>query len=123
MVALRVSLPSDRVAARGRIRELLKPNSISSALALADYNQMIRCVNGLDLVDLNRILYRCEAEERDEGHGSGVYDIPEYGPLVYCGFQGICIFFSLLKFLPRFSHLLYCDILNHLSFLGFLFKK
>lgn len=43
----------------------------------------------LDLIDLNFVLYRCDAEERDSTAGhSGVYDIPNFGPLVYAGLQG-----------------------------------
>ena len=43
----------------------------------------------LDLIDLNFVLYRCDAEERDASSGQdGVYNIPGYGPLVYAGLQG-----------------------------------
>ena len=43
----------------------------------------------LSLVDLNFVLYRCDAEERDSSNGEdGVYNIPRYGPLVYAGLQG-----------------------------------
>jgi glycogen debranching enzyme len=46
-------------------------------------------VSRLTLADLNRALYRCEEEERDETKGaSGAYDIPDFGPVVYCGLQG-----------------------------------
>ena len=45
--------------------------------------------NELGLIDLNFMLYRCDAEERDSSGGQdGVYNIPEYGPLVYAGLQG-----------------------------------
>ncbi|KAF2266381.1 glycogen debranching enzyme [Lojkania enalia] len=41
------------------------------------------------LADLNFILYRCDAEERDASNGEdGVYNIPGHGPLVYAGLQG-----------------------------------
>lgn len=39
-------------------------------------------VKNLTLVDLNRALYRCGREE-------SVYDVPGFGPFVYCGLQGI----------------------------------
>jgi glycogen debranching enzyme len=43
----------------------------------------------LDLADLNFVLYRCDAEERDLSDGQdGVYNIPGYGSLVYAGLQG-----------------------------------
>ncbi|KAI1779850.1 glycoside hydrolase family 13 protein [Hypoxylon cercidicola] len=49
----------------------------------------------LDFVDLNFLLYRCDAEERDGSSGrDGTYDIPGYGKIVYAGLQG---WWSLLK--------------------------
>jgi glycogen debranching enzyme len=49
----------------------------------------------VDLVDLNFILYRCEAEEKDfSGGKDGVYEVPGHGKLVYAGLQG---WWSLLK--------------------------
>lgn len=48
-----------------------------------------------DLIDLNVIMYRADSEERASSGGSdGVYTIPNYGPLVYCGLQG---WWSVLK--------------------------
>ncbi|CAG8950388.1 hypothetical protein HYFRA_00006881 [Hymenoscyphus fraxineus] len=49
----------------------------------------------LDLVDLNFVLYRCDAEEKDSSDGKdGVYEIPGHGKLVYAGLQG---WWSVLK--------------------------
>ena len=49
----------------------------------------------IDLVDLNFVLYRCDAEELDSSEGKdGVYDIPGHGKLVYAGLQG---WWSVLK--------------------------
>lgn len=42
----------------------------------------------LDLVDLNVVLHRADGEERDATGGDGVYDVPGYGKLVYCGLEG-----------------------------------
>lgn len=43
----------------------------------------------MDLVDLNKALYRCDQEERDETSNKfDVYDVPGYGPLPYAGLQG-----------------------------------
>ncbi|KAI0177104.1 glycogen debranching enzyme [Pestalotiopsis sp. NC0098] len=43
----------------------------------------------LDLVDLNFLLFRCDAEERDGSEGSdGTYDIPGHGKIIYAGLQG-----------------------------------
>ena len=43
----------------------------------------------LSLLDLNYVLYRCDSEERDEGKGGGVYNVPGAGDMVYCGIQGV----------------------------------
>ena len=42
----------------------------------------------LSLVDLNYVLYRCDNEEQVDRPGNGVYNMPGYGPLIYCGLQG-----------------------------------
>ncbi|WVQ80205.1 glycogen debranching enzyme [Cryptococcus sp. DSM 104549] len=43
---------------------------------------------GLDLVDLNVVLYRADGEERDATGGDGTYTVPGYGALTYCGLEG-----------------------------------
>lgn len=57
------------------------------------FDELRKIVSKLNLSDLNRALYRCDQEERDMGEGTGTYNIPDYGNLVYCGMQG---FVSLL---------------------------
>ncbi|KAK9455693.1 hypothetical protein V1511DRAFT_308976 [Dipodascopsis uninucleata] len=49
----------------------------------------VDAVKDLNLIELNIVLYRCEAEERDMSDGKdGVYVVPNFGPLVYAGLQG-----------------------------------
>lgn len=56
-------------------------------------------MSALSLAELNMLLYRCEAEERDSSGGKdGVYDIPGHGKLVYAGLQG---WWSVLKNIIR----------------------
>ncbi|TXT04967.1 hypothetical protein VHUM_03787 [Vanrija humicola] len=42
----------------------------------------------LNLVELNVVLHRADGEERDATGGDGVYNIPDFGALVYCGLEG-----------------------------------
>lgn len=52
-----------------------------------------------DVTELNFLLYRCDAEERDSSGGrDGVYSIPGHGALVYAGLQG---WWSVLKDIIR----------------------
>ena len=51
--------------------------------------ELAAAVGDLDLLDLNYALYRCDQEERDDGHGGGAYVVPGAGAFVYCGLEGI----------------------------------
>ena len=65
----------------------------------------------LNLVDLNFVLYRCDAEERDFSAGAdGVYSVPGHGALVYAGLQG---WWSVLKHVVKDNDLGH-PICNHL---------
>lgn len=77
-----MSLPNKAKAAILKLRQLMK-NSTENNL-----ESLYSIIEKLTLADLNRILYRCDQEERDEGKGFAAYDIPDYGTLVYCGLQG-----------------------------------
>ncbi|XP_075473238.1 glycogen debranching enzyme isoform X1 [Ascaphus truei] len=41
----------------------------------------------LSLADLNQVLYRCDAEEQEDG--GGCYSVPNWTPLKYAGLQGL----------------------------------
>ena len=57
----------------------------------------------LSLVDLNVILHRADGEERDATDGQfGVYDIPGWEKMVYCGLEG---WMHLLRSIMRYNDL------------------
>ncbi|KAF2015749.1 glycoside hydrolase family 133 protein [Aaosphaeria arxii CBS 175.79] len=65
----------------------------------------------VNLADLNYILYRCDAEERDAtDNRDGCYDVPGHGPLVYAGLQG---WWSVLKDIVNDNNLGH-PLCNHL---------
>ena len=53
-----------------------------------DNSSFRHIVEALDLSDINQCLYRIDQEERDDGYGFGTYNVPNHGPLVYCGLRG-----------------------------------
>lgn len=58
---------------------------------------------GASTADLNWLLYRCNQEELDASLGKrGAYEVPGYGPLVYCGLVGAAaVFDKARRLLPR----------------------
>jgi len=73
----------------------MNPNGMAQCIADLDdllTPDAIRApLEGLSLSDLNYLLFSCEAEESDRSGGKrGGYDIPGFGPLVYCGLMGVC---------------------------------
>lgn len=51
-------------------------------------SELNQIISKMSLADLNRALFRCDKEERDEGYGFDTYNIPNYGFMVYAGLQG-----------------------------------
>lgn len=88
VIAFRFSLQTGTLVSVEKLRDLI------TNFATETPTSLIPVVGKMSLPDLNRALYRCDMEERDEQEGRGVYDIPNFGPLVYCGLQG---FISLLS--------------------------
>ncbi|KAK7697314.1 bifunctional 4-alpha-glucanotransferase/amylo-alpha-1,6-glucosidase [Diaporthe eres] len=115
-----VDLPGVRIDVKGddttiTVRDKFPPGSIalfetwipaaehSSGLDTFVTSGAKEAFGDLDLIDLNFLLYRCEAEERDASGGKdGVYDIPGHGKLVYAGLQG---WWSILKDVIRDNNL------------------
>uniref|UniRef100_A0ABD2WG93 Glycogen debranching enzyme n=1 Tax=Trichogramma kaykai TaxID=54128 RepID=A0ABD2WG93_9HYME len=87
--------PGSVVAIRVSLHANIKPaveqaNDLVESLTTLNNTELRAIASRLSLADLNRALYRCDQEERDETWNKfGVYDIPGYGPLVYAGLQGV----------------------------------
>lgn len=103
----RVSLVHEADVAVQLIRSFLGQCSVS-AEGCGLRQKLEQCCEGMDLLDLNYALYRCDQEERDEGLGGGAYEVPGLGGFVYCGLQGIMS--TLVKVCPS---IVSCD--NHLT--------
>ncbi|XP_065332419.1 glycogen debranching enzyme isoform X2 [Cloeon dipterum] len=95
VIAFKVSLHYNMTPAIAHLGRLVERFNMRSAndMSTVDHD-FDRIVSRLNLADLNRALFHCEEEERDEGHGFGAYNIPGFGSTVYCGLQG---FISLLS--------------------------
>lgn len=94
VVALRVSLNPVARAAILKIRTSVaqfgyRMRSYSGTHIRPQGDDFESVVSRLSLSDLNRVLFRCDPEEHDDGKGGGTYHIPNYGNLIYCGLQGI----------------------------------
>lgn len=86
----RVSLCENATSALGKLHKQVTNFTTKTAPNCPELGDI---VSQLTLADLNRALYRCEEEERDETKGaSGAYNIPGFGPVVYCGLQGTYLF-------------------------------
>ncbi|KAJ8945126.1 hypothetical protein NQ318_001591 [Aromia moschata] len=85
IAVIRVELPEAMKSSVNTARTLIG--------SLSKNKELVSIVNKLTLADLNRLLYRCDQEERDEGFGFDTYSIPNFSSTVYAGLQG---FISLL---------------------------
>ncbi|XP_025075084.1 glycogen debranching enzyme isoform X3 [Pogonomyrmex barbatus] len=83
VIAIRVALHANIVPA------LMKLQNTISEITSNERSDLHDIVSRMDFSDLNKALYRCDQEERDETQGRiGVYNVPGYGPFVYAGLQG-----------------------------------
>ncbi|XP_055679144.1 glycogen debranching enzyme [Lutzomyia longipalpis] len=96
--------PGSIVAVRVSLHERTRPH-FANVQKLVDafhfqkgqiFSDLQKIVSKLNLIDLNRALYRCDEEEKDMGMGSGTYDIPGFGRLVYSGTQGFASALSVI---------------------------
>ncbi|XP_026277583.1 glycogen debranching enzyme isoform X2 [Frankliniella occidentalis] len=95
--------PGSVVAIRVSLNEKVRPaieklRRITSALCSSSGDlDLDTVVSRLSLADLNRALYRCSEEEKDEPPHAGTYEIPGFAPMVYAGLQGIMSLLSEIR--------------------------
>ncbi|RKF56465.1 Glycogen debranching enzyme [Erysiphe neolycopersici] len=78
----------------------------------------------VDLIDLNHIMFRCEAEELDSSEGiDGVYEIPGFGKLVYAGLQGWWSILKNITFENDLAHPLCQHLRNGQWALDYIYKR
>lgn len=82
IVVLKIIQSEEAVESVARLRYLSEAGN-------NQLEQLQLLVKQLSLADINRVLYRCDQEERDEGRGSAAYNVPDFGPFVYCGLQSV----------------------------------
>ncbi|XP_025994344.2 glycogen debranching enzyme isoform X2 [Solenopsis invicta] len=84
VIAIRVTLHANIIPALRKLQDTI------SQIISNEKSDLHDIISRMDFSDLNKTLYRCDQEERDETQGKfGVYNVPGYGPLVYAGLQGI----------------------------------
>ncbi|XP_075221320.1 glycogen debranching enzyme isoform X2 [Lycorma delicatula] len=64
------------------VKVVPQPNVKPALQKLSQIPDLSHVISKLTLVDLNRALYCCGRED-------AAYDIPGFGPMVYCGLQGV----------------------------------
>ncbi|KAJ3611144.1 hypothetical protein NHX12_021160 [Muraenolepis orangiensis] len=93
VIVFRVSLDPGSQELVGALRHhLTQFNPLYRAGALGDHHTptllstpLKKIMSELTLADMNMLLYRCDAEEREEG--GGCYNVPSWLPLKYGGLQ------------------------------------
>lgn len=79
-------------------RRLIEPANVSFLKSDLNREELKKLADKLDLIDMNYVLYRCDEEEKDEFPGiGGVYSIPGYGPMAYCGIEGTQVILEIIK--------------------------
>jgi glycogen debranching enzyme len=81
IVVLQISVNKNRLESIHQLDETIKQFSNPES----EFNLIVK---ELTLIDIERVLYRTSVEEQSDGKGFDVYEIPDYGKLVYAGLQG-----------------------------------
>ncbi|OQR68221.1 glycogen debranching enzyme-like [Tropilaelaps mercedesae] len=86
VIAFRISVGPASRSSMETARGLLRPFGYFKNPVQVP-NGVTEIIEALDLGDINRILFRCDQEERSDGFGFSAYNLAQVGPMIYCGFQ------------------------------------
>lgn len=116
IIAFKVSLLPAARAALSSLRSCLnqfgyRVRTLSGNPTQNNTSSFYTIASKLTLSDMNRILYRCSAEEESDGKGVSGYHVPNFGDLVYCGLQGFMSVLSEIRLKNDLGHPL-CDNLR-----------
>lgn len=85
-----------RVSTHTNIKPALKQlQDTISQIASDKESDLCEIISHMDFAALNKTLYRCDQEERDETQNKfGVYHVPGNESLVYAGLQGVLKYYE-----------------------------
>lgn len=86
----------------------LPDNNGSQTPGEAKVSELEEILNGLSFCDLNCVLFRCDLEER--GEGGGVYHVPGFGDLLFCGLAGVNSVLTNIRTSNDVDHPLCCNL-------------
>ena len=91
ILVLNVEMTQSSVLALKKIQ-----NSIN-ILSSSSQSEFDSIVSSLSLQTLNRVLFRCDEEEKSDGLDIGVYEVPNFGKFSYCGIAGVAVHMAKIK--------------------------
>ncbi|RWS27560.1 glycogen debranching enzyme-like isoform X2 [Leptotrombidium deliense] len=100
VIAFEVSLDQIHIDAVNELKSVLNN--------LSDLEQVLR---NISLCDLNYVLFRIDQEEKDERSDAGVYNIPNFQSLNYCGIAGLMFYWKDIRTKDDLGHPI-CDNLR-----------
>lgn len=109
IVVLKVNLPEYISSEVLKIRKLLtafgyQMKTLSSRKVSLNSCPLDEIFEELSLAEMNTVLYRTDAEERDDGLGFGAYHVPGHGVLPYCGLQSFMTVFEQIRPSNQLGH-------------------
>ena len=114
-MAFKVTLNETSVNALHIVKDHLKSLSESKldmTKTMKRNSEIEQILNELTYDELNIVLFRSGREESSENINSNTYDVPHYGPLTYCGLQGLMNVLEKQRLTNNLGHPLFENLRN-----------